>query len=191
MIPLAVKDGKRVSTRDYIREVERQYPDKLTVKTHALVTQVLFESEKTPDGLYKAIGVEYLEGKHLYQADPRAAQTSDDAAVKRQIYVRREVILSGGTFNTPQLLKLSGIGLEEELNQFDIPVRVNLPGVGANLQDRYEVGVVSQMRKDFPCSKGVLFKNRNRQTTPKIPIYKSGRNPNLVFTPAMEPWSGL
>ncbi len=169
MIPLAVKDGKRVSTRDYIREVERQYPDKLKVKTHTLVTQVLFKPEKTPDGLYKAIRVEYLEGKHLYQADPRAAQTSDDTAVKRQIYVKREVILSGGTFNTPQLLKLSGIGSEEELNQFDIPVRVNLPGVGANLQDRYEVGVVSQMRKDFPLLKGGTFQEPESPDHPKDP----------------------
>jgi len=43
--PLAVKDGRRISTRDHIREIERQYPNKLTVKTHAFVTQVLFESE--------------------------------------------------------------------------------------------------------------------------------------------------
>jgi choline dehydrogenase len=53
------------------------------------------------------------------------------------------VILSGGAFNTPQLLKLSGIGPAEELEKFGIKVRVNLPGVGANLQDRYEIGVVS------------------------------------------------
>lgn len=158
MIPLAVKDGTRVSTRDVIREVERQHPDKLTVKLHALVTQVLFEPEKTPDGLYKAIGVEYLEGKHLYQADPSSGQTSDDAGAKRQVYVKREVILSGGVFNTPQLLKLSGIGAEEELNQLGIPVRVNLPGVGTNLHDRYEVGVISQMKDEFSVLKGGTFR---------------------------------
>ncbi len=169
MIPLATKDGRRISTRDYIREVERQHPDRLTVKTHAFVTQVLFESEKTPDGLYKAIGVEYLEGKHLYRADPRADQTSDSAAVKCQIYVKREVILSGGTFNTPQLLKLSGIGSEEELNQFNIPVRVNLPGVGANLQDRYEVGVVSQMRENFSLLQGGTFEEPESPAHPKDP----------------------
>jgi choline dehydrogenase len=169
MIPLAVKDGRRISTRDHIREIERQYPNKLTVKTHAFVTQVLFESEKTPDGLYKVIGVEYLEGKHLYRADPGAAQTSDDAAVKHQVYVKREVILSGGTFNTPQLLKLSGIGSEEELNQFGIPVRVNLPGVGANLQDRYEVGVVSQMRKNFSLLQGGTFAEPESPDHPKDP----------------------
>lgn len=57
MIPLATKDGRRISTRDYIRAVESQHPDKLKVKTHALVTQVLFEPEKTFDGKYKAIFV--------------------------------------------------------------------------------------------------------------------------------------
>lgn len=168
MIPLATKDGRRISTRDYIREIERRHPDKLTVKTHALVTQVLFEAEKTPDGLYKAIGVEYLEGKHLYQADP-AAQANNNAATKRQVYVKREVILSGGVFNTPQMLKLSGIGSEAELSQLEIPVRVNLPGVGANLQDRYEVGVVSQMRENFPLLQGGTFEEPESPNSPKDP----------------------
>lgn len=155
MIPLATKDGRRISTRDYIREVESQHPDKLKVKTHALVTQVLFE---TDDGKYKAIGVEYLEGKHLYGADPQAAQTNNNAALKRQVYAKREIILSGGVFNTPQLLKLSGIGAEEELKTLNIPVKVNLPGVGANLQDRYEVGVISQMRENFALLEGGTFR---------------------------------
>jgi choline dehydrogenase len=59
------------------------------------------------------------------------------------------VILCGGAYNTPQLLKLSGIGPKEELERFRIPVRVDLPGVGTNLQDRYEVAVVSEVKKEF------------------------------------------
>src|SRR5439155_24449632 len=51
---------------------------------------------------------------------------------------RKEVILSSGTFGTLQLLKLSGVGPREELKHFGIQVRVDLPGVGENLQDRYE-----------------------------------------------------
>lgn len=167
MIPLAIKDGQRVSTRDYIRAIERQRPNKLKVKTHALVTQVLFEPEKDADGKYKAIGVEYLEGKHLYGADPRAHQTREHEPIKHQIFVKREVILAGGTFNTPQLLKLSGIGPEAELNQFGIPVRVNLPGVGENLQDRYEVGVVSQMKQNFPLLEGGTFREPESPDHPK------------------------
>ena len=45
------------------------------------------------------------------------------------------MILAGGVFNTPQILKLSGIGPKDELTQFDIPVLVDLPGVGHNMQE--------------------------------------------------------
>src|SRR4029079_12629811 len=51
----------------------------------------------------------------------------------------------GGAFNTPQLLMLSGIGSKSELRRHGIEPRVPLPGVGANLQDRYEVSVVYRM----------------------------------------------
>lgn len=166
MIPLATKNGRRISTRDYIREVESQYPDKLRVQTHGLVTQVLFD---TKDGKYKAIGVEYLKGKHLYGADPRASQTNNDPTSKHQVYAKREIILSGGVFNTPQLLKLSGIGAEEELKQLNIPVKVNLPGVGSNLQDRYEVGVISKMKENFVLLEGANFKEPESPDAPKDP----------------------
>jgi choline dehydrogenase-like flavoprotein len=58
------------------------------------------------------------------------------------------VILCGGAFNTPQLLMLSGIGPKATLDKHGIKVRVDLAGVGSNLQDRYEVGVVNRM--NFP-----------------------------------------
>ena len=57
----------------------------------------------------------------------------------------REVILAGGTFNTPQLLMLSGIGTRQHLESLGIPVIVDAPRVGQNLQDRYEVAVVDKM----------------------------------------------
>jgi len=74
---------------------------------------------------------------------------------------------SGGT-TRPSYLS-SGIGSEEELNQFGIPVRVNLPGVGANLQDRYEVGVVSQMRKNFSLLQDGTFQEPESPDQPKDP----------------------
>src|SRR6185295_3064283 len=79
---------------------------------------------------------------------------------RRQLFARCEVILSGGTYNSPQLLMLSGIGDPDELEQHgiagprdrddnEIAAPVPLPGVGKNLQDRYEVGVISQTKKPF------------------------------------------
>ncbi|KAB8216128.1 hypothetical protein BDV33DRAFT_194598 [Aspergillus novoparasiticus] len=84
-------------------------------------------------------GVDYIRGQSLYKADPR----SENASVGTPGYVNaaREVVLSTGTFNTPQLLKLSGIGPKDELNRWNISVLVGLPGVGTNLQDCYETGL--------------------------------------------------
>jgi choline dehydrogenase len=66
------------------------------------------------------------------------------------------VILSGGVFNSPQILKLSGIGPKAELKKFNIPVLVDLPGVGSNLQVNNEIGVIANAASDFvnkdpPC----------------------------------------
>ena len=58
----------------------------------------------------------------------------------------REVILAGGAFNTPQLLMLSGIGPRSALDKHGVPLRVDLAGVGQNLQDRYEVAVINRMK---------------------------------------------
>jgi choline dehydrogenase len=54
-------------------------------------------------------------------------------------------------------LKLSGVGPKAELERFGIPVVADLPGVGENLQDRYEVGVISEMARDFSLLKGAAF----------------------------------
>ena len=86
-----------------------------------------------------AIGVEFLDGPRLYKADPLRDEAAS-TGVLTQVYAKREVIIAGGAFNSPQLLKLSGIGAKEELEEHSIPVVVDLPGVGENLQDRYEVG---------------------------------------------------
>lgn len=149
-IPLATRDGKRQGPREFIRQVEQQHPDKLIIQTRALVNRVLFDDQNT------AIGVEYEIGSHLYRADPRAKDAAssgegaeEQPAEKRRAFAAREVILSAGAFNTPQLLMLSGIGPREELERLGIPVRVELPGVGKNLQDRYEVGVISELDADF------------------------------------------
>jgi choline dehydrogenase len=130
--------------------VQSRFPDKLTVKTNALVTRVLFDADNS------AVGVEYLEGAHQYRADPRAGPGADGLAA-RQVFVESEVILSAGAFNTPQLLKLSGVGPREELTGLGIDARVDLRGVGENLQDRYEVGVVFDVERDFDLVRNCTF----------------------------------
>ncbi|MEM7534768.1 MAG: GMC oxidoreductase [Chloroflexota bacterium] len=134
--PLATNNHARHGTRERVLDVAQKYPDRLTIELDALASRVLFDDDN------RAIGVEYLKGTKLYRAhkDP-----SDSPGEKHEVFASREVILAGGAYNTPQLLKLSGVGPREELESFGIPVRVDLPGVGTNMQDRYEVGVVNRM----------------------------------------------
>ena len=73
----------------------------------------------------------------MYSAEP--------ANARYPLYVRREVILSAGAFNTPQILQQSGVGPRSVLEAAGISVRVAAEGVGRNLQDRYEVSVVNQL----------------------------------------------
>jgi choline dehydrogenase len=69
-------------------------------------------------------------------------------------FANKETIISGGAYNTPQLLKLSGIGPATELRKFNIPVVIDLPGVGENLQDRYENSVIVNTPEPWTVFKG-------------------------------------
>ena len=135
-LPLSTRDHARTGARERVLDVARRHPDRLRVELDALATRVLLDAEN------RAVGVEYLSGERLYRAH---RHPSGAAGARREIRASREVILAGGAFNTPQLLMLSGIGPREGLERHGIGVRVDLPGVGRNLQDRYEVGVVSRM----------------------------------------------
>lgn len=107
--------GRRLSaSRAYLYPVLKRA--NLKVKTRALVTKIIFEGKR-------AVGVEVI------------------IKGKKQIFRSQEVILSGGSINTPQLLQLSGIGNETDLKPIGIEMVHHLPGVGANLQDHLEVYV--------------------------------------------------
>ncbi len=86
----------------------------LRVLTHAVSAKVVLENRR-------ACGVMYYQGGGL-----------------KEVRARREVILAGGTFGSPQLLQLSGIGPGEELKKLGIPVENEVPGVGKNLQDHID-----------------------------------------------------
>ena len=87
----------------------------LTVRLRALTTRILFEGRR-------AVGVEYSHNGQIHQ-----------------VRAEREVMLSGGAINSPQVLQLSGIGPGDLLQQHGIEVRQDLPGVGENLQDHLEI----------------------------------------------------
>src|SRR5271165_6318009 len=146
--PLATRDHRRMGTRERVLETAQKHPDRLRVELDALVTRVLFDERS------RATGVEYLKGERLYRAH---GQPGTATGVLSQAQAAREVILCGGAFNTPQVLMLSGIGPRAELEALNIPVVVDLPGVGRNLQDRYEVGVVSDFAADFALLSGAMF----------------------------------
>ena len=124
-IPLATTRHARQGTRERLCEVAARHPDRLHIELDALATRIVLDAEG------RAVAVEYLKGARLYGATPDA---STDAGVPCRIEAAKEVILCGGAFNTPQLLMLSGIGPATELARHGIPLDVDLPGVGANLQ---------------------------------------------------------
>jgi choline dehydrogenase len=142
---------RRFSARDLVLSaLNATNPDgtkkhPLTLKVHSLATRVLFDKRagKKP----RATGVEYLEGQSAYRGDPRYDSTKSPAL--RRAVARKEVIVSGGVFNSPQLLQLSGIGSKEELAKLDIESVVDLPGVGRNLQDNQEMPIVGHAQQPF------------------------------------------
>jgi choline dehydrogenase len=148
-VPLCTDRGRRFGARERLLAVAERHPDRLRIELNALVTRVLLDDEM------RAVGVEYMRGRQLYRA---SAGAGGDGQLHRAV-CRHEVILAGGSFNTPQLLMLSGIGDPIELSAHGIATRVALPGVGRNLQDRYEVSVVSRMASDWRVLNGARFRS--------------------------------
>ena len=110
---MTVKDGVRWSTANAYLKPAMKRPN-LEVITHALATRIAFDGRR-------AVGVRYRR---------RGREQTARA--------RREIILCGGPINSPQLLKLSGVGPSEELRSLGIEVLADRPGVGENLQDHLE-----------------------------------------------------
>jgi choline dehydrogenase-like flavoprotein len=152
--PVTTDNFQRVGARERLLSVATQHPDRLRIETHALATRVVLDDRN------RAIGVEYLKGERLYGAHPNPSTATAETRIAS---ARREVILSGGAFNTPQLLMLSGIGDPDVLGKCGIRTRVALRGVGRNLQDRYEVAVVNRMKKPWATLNGATFTTGDSQ----------------------------
>jgi choline dehydrogenase len=95
---------------------------RLTIVTEARVDRIIIENGK-------AVGVAYSR-----DGDPH------------EVRAAREVLVAAGTYNSAKLLMLSGIGPADHLDDFQIPVLADLPGVGSNLQDHHEVPIIATTR---------------------------------------------
>ena len=123
---LTIRNGKRWSAAAAYLHPVLDRPN-LTIESNAHVARVLFEGTR-------AVGVEYVQKREQCRA--RAL---------------REVVLSGGAVNTPQLLMLSGVGDAETLRRFDIDVVCDLKGVGRNLQDHLDCSI------QYECSQKITL----------------------------------
>jgi choline dehydrogenase len=112
----SIKGGKRFSAARGYLEPAKSRPN-LTILTHARAGKLTFDGTK-------CTGLEFT-----HQGKPQTASAG------------KEVIVSGGTFNSPHILHLSGIGPAEVLKEAGIEVRHDLPGVGENLQDHLSCAV--------------------------------------------------
>jgi choline dehydrogenase len=121
---MTTRNGRRCSTaRGYLNPAKRRA--NLKVVSDALASRVLFDGKK-------AVGVEYTKGGVVHRAGAEG-----------------EVILSGGAFNSPQLMQLSGVGPGSLLQKFGIGIVSDMPGVGDDLQDHF------QARFNYKCSEPI------------------------------------
>src|SRR6267378_543839 len=119
-----IQNGLRVSAATAFLHPARKRPN-VHVRTHAHVTKIIFEGKR-------AVGVRYLKG--------------GKGGVPTEVRANKEVILSGGTYNSPQVLQLSGVGSPELLQSLGIEVRHALSGVGEGLQDHYAPRSVARVK---------------------------------------------
>ena len=176
-----IEKGLRISAaRGYLHPAMSRR--NLTVRTYAHATEIVLERKR-------AVGVRYRKGAH--------------GGPSIEVRARREVILSGGAVNSPQLLQVSGIGPAPLLKPLGIEVKHALAGVGENLRDHYSPRLIARVRnattinerskglrlvgevlKYFAARKGILALN----PTPVYVFWKSDENVDdcdlqVTFTP--------
>ncbi len=144
-----VKNGLRASTATAYLKPARTRAN-LRVETEALATRVLFEGRR-------AAGVEYRSHGALLSARARG-----------------EVILSGGAFNSPQLLQLSGVGPAELLQRLGIAPVLALEGVGRSYQDHMQVRIVLRCKKPVTLNDEVASLRRKAIMGLRYLLYRKG-----------------
>ena len=130
-------NGRRASTARGYLDQARQRPN-LTIVTHATTDRILFSGKR-------ANGVAYLHG-------------SDNASITA--HARREVLLCGGAIASPQILQRSGVGPAAWLRELEIPLVLDLPGVGQNLQDHLEMYMQYECKEPVSLYPALLLCNQ-------------------------------
>ena len=131
-----IQNGRRVSSATAFLRLASRRPN-VEVRTHAHATQIIIEGKR-------AVGVRYAKGGR--------------GGVPVEVRARKDVILSGGAYNSPQLLQLSGVGNPELLREHGIEVRHALNSVGEGLQDHYaprSVGRVKNIKTVNELARGL------------------------------------
>lgn len=143
------RNGRRGSTaRTYLRAARERR--NLKIETNALAQRVLFEGKR-------ATGVAYRQNGVL-----RAAKA------------RKEVLVSSGAYNSPQLLQLSGVGPGELLRQHGIDVVHEAPGVGSSLQDHLQVRIVTRCAKTITINDDVMSLRRKAMMAMRYAFLRKG-----------------
>lgn len=177
-VPLVMReDSRRGGVYDLIVDTalatnadgSRKYH--LDIMLDTLATKVTFDTDGDKP---RATGVEYMAGASLYRADPRSGSATPEGT--GHVKAAKEVIVAGGAYNTPQILKLSGVGPKAELEKFGIDVVLDLPGVGTNLQDRYEQTMVSKTETSFALTEKCTW-HPDPELDPCMKTYVEGDNP--------------
>lgn len=140
-----IKNGVRCSTSLAYVEPIKNKRDNIEIKCETFVNKIIFENgTKSKNGNKKAIGVEILN------------PTTNEV---KTIYAQKEVIVSAGAINSPQILMLSGIGDVKELETIGIDAIQDLPEVGKNLQDHLEVYLQHKCKNALTINKVIYRKS--------------------------------
>ena len=168
-----IRNGRRCSAaRAFLGPIKKR--NNLHIQTGALAQKILFEGKE-------ATGLKYIKN-----------------GVSEVVNVRREIILSGGAFNSPQLLELSGVGQSKVLNNTNIPILHELNGVGHELQDHQIVRMKWRISQSVTFNEQVhglralysglryLFNGSGVLSMPTLPISAFTRTRNELATPDLQ-----
>src|SRR5690348_13258845 len=154
-----IRNGRRISAaRGYLHPAMKR--PNLTVRTHAHATEIVLEGKR-------AVGLRYRKG----------GRTGKPMEVR----ANRELILSGGAVNSPQLLQVSGIGPAPLLSSLGIEVKHELAGVGENLRDHYAPRFVARVKGATTINE----KSRGLRLANEILKYAVARKGILTLNPTL------